>query len=147
MHACDNLPRLRTHTAVIARHTARILEQFLTGLAPAFPAVRQAFPLESKTQRFQACCQVAYVAKNFGRIEAIEPWLRAMGHSLAERGFGPQHGPPARASMLRALRSCSGANWSPEIESDWREALDRVFSILESAMPAAATQAPLRAAA
>lgn len=147
MYACENIARLRSHTAAIACRWADILDQFVSGFEPACPAARGAFPLSTRTERFDAACKVARVAKLFGHIEAVEPWLRGVGRRLSQRGFGPEHGPAARASMLRAIRSCSGQNWSPEVEGDWQQALECVFSMMEAGMVAERADMPRLAAA
>ncbi len=128
MLAGDSIQRLGSHIAQISRHADQVFTQVTQRVATRFPGVHDAFPLNTKTERFMAAEAIANLAKNLGTIDDLEPWFRRIGEHMNSKGLGVQAAGAATEAFLSAIRDHSGHTWNPELEADWRELLTAVFT-------------------
>lgn len=134
----DSIQRIRASYLQIADRVPAMIERFYALLFQRLPAARPLFPDDMTRQRQHLLAALATVARNLDRTTALELPLRELGARHVAYGTRPEHYPVVRDALLAALAETAAEAWSPELDADWREALDQVAAAMLRGVPTVA---------
>lgn len=141
-----SVTRIRRSYEAIAPRVQNVVDRFYAGLFAAHPPIRSLFPEDMSRQRQHLAASLAIVWRNFDNLEALEIPLKQLGSQHAGYGVRPEHYPVVRDQLLRAMAEELGPDWTPQMERDWFEALNRVAAIMLQGAAEAALDAARRLA-
>jgi len=122
--------RLRASFQVVSTAADAFADLFYERLFDAAPAVRSLFPAEMHQQKKKLLAMLTWVVDNLEKPEELRASVRELGRRHEGYGALAAHYPVVAAAMLGAIGDVSGTGWNPDIEADWRTALERICAIM-----------------
>ena len=119
--------RVRSYVAVLEPRFDDLGRAFTNRFATQFPGAAQVLSVKSRQDRFDLAAAAANLCKNLGRLDDAGPSLAVLHARLRRANFGPSEAAAAKSCVFEAVKKLS-PTWSPQIENDWRAAVDEVFT-------------------
>lgn len=139
-----DLDTLQASFDLIAPRGDELMDEFYARLFEAAPSVRPLFAgADLRRQKTMLLSTLVLLRKSLGNLEAIVPTLRQLGARHVAYGAQPQHYPVVGQTLIAAMATIAGSNWSSEYEVAWRHA----FGIVADAMLEGAATATIGKAA
>ena len=107
-------------------------EQFYALFLGRYPEVRRHFEgVDLLHQALMLTMALMAVARHHrGASPATEMYLRYLGTKHHDRGVAPESYPKFRAAFLETLGRVHGAQWNPDLASQWGEAIDQTTATM-----------------
>ena len=106
----------------LGRSARDVSENFYGRLFEQNPALRLAFKFGYVEAAEKLTYMLSFAIVNLRRPEeTLLPAARRLGRLNALLGVRAEHYDAASAPLLGALQQALGADWTPEVESAWRE--------------------------
>ena len=118
--------RLRLSCARLLLRGDDLATTFYAMLFERSPIVRALFPNDLRQQRAKLTQMLAWVVMKLDRPSELVPALRELGRKHLGYGARPEHYPLVRDTLLDAMASTAGADWSREIAEDWSQSIDLI---------------------
>lgn len=110
----------------------RVIERFYDRLLTQHPELRRHF--ENRDMRIQASMLTIALASVEAyytqRFFATAHYLRVLGHRHFHEGVRPEDYPKFRDTLMQILKGFLGNDWTPQLEEQWREALDLTIATM-----------------
>ncbi|MGW3038589.1 globin domain-containing protein [Kitasatospora sp. NPDC001159] len=129
---------IRASFAVVERRADQLTTFFYAHLFSHNPGLRSLFPAQLHEQRDRLFAALTRIVLRLDDPERLTGYLRALGRDHRKFQAAPEHYPAVGASLIAALRQCSGHSWTPETEKAWTEA----YTVIAQVMTEAATDLP-----
>ncbi|MFD5466495.1 globin domain-containing protein [Kitasatospora sp. NPDC127059] len=129
---------VRASFAVVERRADHLTTFFYTHLFNHNPGLRALFPAQLHEQRDRLFAALTRIVLRLDEPERLTEYLRALGRDHRKFQAAPEHYPAVGASLIAALRQCSGHSWTPETERAWTEA----YALIAGIMTGAADELP-----
>ncbi|MGD9856078.1 MAG: globin domain-containing protein [Planctomycetaceae bacterium] len=104
----------------------RVIERFYERFLTEYPELRRHF--ENRDMRIQASMLTVALASVEAyysqRFFATGHYLKVLGHRHYHEGVRPEDYSKFSKTLLETLQGFLGDDWSPELEHEWRQALD-----------------------
>ncbi|GAA2245811.1 MULTISPECIES: globin domain-containing protein [Kitasatospora] len=133
---------LRASFAVVERRADHLVKYFYAHLFAHNPGVRELFPTELSEQRERLFAALTQIVLRLDSGERLTDYLSALGRDHRKFQASAEHYPAVGASLIAAIRHCSGHSWTPEIEKAWTEAYAVVSRTMLRATRALPAEAP-----
>ncbi|MFF2075259.1 globin domain-containing protein [Kitasatospora sp. NPDC058162] len=124
---------IRASFAVVERRADHLTTFFYAHLFNHHPALRPLFPAQLHEQRDRLFAALTRIVLRLDEPERLTEYLRALGRDHRKFQAAPEHYPAVGASLIAALRQCSGHSWTPEAEQAWTEAYTVIARIMSGA--------------
>jgi hemoglobin-like flavoprotein len=106
----------------LGRSARSVSESFYERFFEQNPALRLAFKFGYAEPAEKLTYMLSFAVINLRRPEeTLLPAARQLGRLNAALGVRAEHYDAAAAPLLWALQKALGADWTPEVESAWRE--------------------------
>ena len=122
------LELIRNSFKVLARDLETHSQDFYEALFRHDPNLRSLFGQDLERQGMKFMAALGAIVDNLANDEKNAPHYTDLGRLHAERGVQPKHIEPMREALIDTLRSVLGEDFTPTLESAWREAFDQVAS-------------------
>ncbi|MFG2841608.1 globin domain-containing protein [Kitasatospora sp. NPDC048296] len=129
---------IRASFAVVERRADHLTTFFYTHLFSHNPGLRPLFPARLHEQRDRLFAALTRIVLRLDEPGRLTEYLRALGRDHRKFQAAPEHYPAVGASLIAALRQCSGHSWTPETEKAWTEA----YTVIAQVMTEAAADLP-----
>ncbi|GAA1390544.1 FAD-binding oxidoreductase [Kitasatospora putterlickiae] len=129
---------IRANFAVVERRADHLVTYFYAHLFAHNPGIRGHFPEDMSEQRDRLLAALTSIVLRLEDPDRLAGYLRALGRDHRKFQAAPEHYPAVGASLIAALRHCSGHAWTPGTEKAWTEA----YTVLAQAMTDAAAEVP-----
>ncbi|MFB6890911.1 globin domain-containing protein [Kitasatospora sp. NPDC056327] len=129
---------VRANFAVVERRADHLATYFYAHLFAHNPGLRPLFPHDMSEQRDRLLAALTSIVLRLGEPERLTGYLRALGRDHRKFQAAPEHYPAVGASLVAALRHCSGHSWTPATERAWTEA----YAVIARVMTGAAAEVP-----
>lgn len=130
----SQLERLGASFQLIEPRLDEVVTTFYAKLFEAAPSLRSMFPTDLKGQKIHMNSALKLVAKNIANLDALAEPLRDMGTRHVGYGAEEAQFPVVRDLMIASLSDVAGYAWTPQLSSDWGEALDVVAGYMIEGM-------------
>ena len=135
-----SLQRISANYELLAPRMTALAERFYERLFTVLPESRALFKIDIALQSQHLAAALALIVRNLRLLDALEQPLMELGVGHARVGVRPEHYPVLCRTMIETIRDGSGQDWSPELQTDWSEVLERVSRIMmEGALSEAAS--------
>ncbi|MER7846637.1 globin domain-containing protein [Kitasatospora sp. NPDC096077] len=124
---------VRASFAVVERRADHLTTFFYAHLFNHNPGLRPLFPARMHEQRDRLFAALTRIVLRLDEPERLVEYLRALGRDHRKFQVAPEHYPAVGASLIAALRQCSGHSWTPETERAWTEAYAMIARIMTGA--------------
>jgi hemoglobin-like flavoprotein len=113
---------------------------FYENLVEAAPSLQPLIKGDGVAQGARLMQMVELAVSKLDSSAMLSPTLRSLGRSLASHGFEDRHYDTAGGALLKTLRQCIGAAYTPDLEEAWTDAYRELAGTMKeaSASPAAA---------
>ncbi|WP_307806784.1 globin domain-containing protein [Streptomyces sp. FH025] len=129
---------IRASFAIVERRADHLTTFFYAHLFNHNPGLRSLFPASLHEQRDRMFAALTRIVLRLDDPEGLTAYLRALGRDHRKFQVAPEHYPAVGASLIAALRQCSGHYWTPETEKAWTEA----YTVIAQVMTGAAGDLP-----
>ncbi|MFE3501658.1 globin domain-containing protein [Kitasatospora sp. NPDC059160] len=129
---------IRASFAVVERRADHLTTYFYAHLFSHNPGLRPLFPAQLHEQRDRLFAALTRIVRQLDDSERLTAYLRALGRDHRKFQAAPEHYPAVGASLIAALRQCSGHSWTLETEKAWSEA----YTVIARIMCGAAGELP-----
>jgi hemoglobin-like flavoprotein len=138
-----DLYALQTSFDLIAPRGEELMDEFYARLFEAAPAVRPLFAgTDMQRQKAMLLSALVLLRKSLTQLDAIIPTLRQLGARHVAYGAQPEHYPVVGETLIAAMATIAGSDWSSEYEVAWRDAFGVVAGVMiEGAMAASLANA------
>ncbi len=126
----DPATRIRTSFAQLSRRAPQLIDLFYSRLFAARPGIRALFPENMTSQRVHMVAALTLIAENAGQLETLAGPLMQLGERHVKYGVRAEHYPLVRDALVEAMAIASGPEWTDELATDWRIALDCVAGFM-----------------
>lgn len=126
----DQIARVRACFDELTPRTPELADRFHARLFATNPQMRPLFPRDLSSHKQDFAAGLRQVVKNLNRLDALSASLMEIGSRQERSGWTPGHFGVARQALLATIRDIAGPRWTPELESDWTEALNTVVSLM-----------------
>jgi hemoglobin-like flavoprotein len=137
----DQINRLGSSFQIIEPRLDDVVFAFYTKLFDEAPSLRSMFPQDMGGQKKHMNSALKLVANNIDNLENLAEPLREMGARHIAYGAEEAQFPVVRDVMVASLAEVAGYTWTPQLSSDWGEALDAVAGYMIEGMRGAQTKA------
>jgi NAD(P)H-flavin reductase/hemoglobin-like flavoprotein len=124
---------LRKNFAQVAEHGDEVPLFFYSDLFLKHPEVRDMFPVSMEAQRGHLVDALVKIVSNVDSPADLTLFLQALGRDHRKFGVVADNYGAVGASLLATLAYFSGADWTPELQSDWADAYELVGSVMRAA--------------
>ncbi|MFH9349189.1 globin domain-containing protein [Kitasatospora sp. NPDC017646] len=124
---------VRASFAVVERRADHLTTFFYAHLFSHNPGLRPLFPAQLHEQRDRLFAALTRIVLQLDEPDRLTEYLRALGRDHRKFQAAPEHYPAVGASLIAALRQCSGHSWTPETEKAWTEAYTVIARIMTEA--------------
>jgi hemoglobin-like flavoprotein len=122
--------RLRSSFVVLAADGTRVTAIFYAKLFERYPGVRTLFATDMKAQEGKLMDSLRAVVEHIEAPEAVRAGLRELGAKHVKYGAKPEHYPIVCEILVEAMAEAAGRGWSPQLASEWTQALDIVSGVM-----------------
>lgn len=137
----EQINRLASSFQLIEPRLDDVVTVFYSKLFGAAPALRASFPSDMSGQRGHMNAALKLVAQNIANLENLAEPLRQMGSRHIGYGAEEAQFPVVRDVMVASLAEVAGYTWTPQLSSDWGDALDAVSGYMIEGMRGAHAKA------
>ncbi len=124
--------------AAVADGPEALTSSFYAILFSDYPAARDFFPADMKTQRDRLVRALAYVVDRLEEQETLLPFLAQLGRDHRKYGTRPEHYEAVGNSLIKALRTFAGTElWTDDVDRAWTTAINVIAATM---IGAAATE-------
>jgi hemoglobin-like flavoprotein len=120
------LARLETSFALLAPQIGRVAHDFYTILFTRHPEVRAMFPADMAAQELKLSATLAFVVEHLRSPAAVTARMAELGALHHALHVKPEQYPLVCDAIVAAMAQHSPTPMSPELERDWRRALQLV---------------------
>ena len=135
--------RLKASYLSLAPRLSELVARFYDDLFRLHPEMRALFRRDLARTQAEFAAALALLGRNIDRLDILEETLMDLGAVHAGYGVRPGHYPLVRDVLVGTVREFAGAGWSPELERDWTDAINRVSAIMLKGAARAAMDAAL----
>jgi NAD(P)H-flavin reductase/hemoglobin-like flavoprotein len=128
-----DVARLRKNFAQIAEHGDEVPLFFYSDLFIKHPQLREMFPISMEAQRGHLVDALIKIIACVDKAEDLSTFLQGLGRDHRKFGVVDENYGAVAASLLTTLEYFSGADWTPELRSDWAAAYDVIGSAMRTA--------------
>jgi NAD(P)H-flavin reductase len=128
-----DVARLRRNFAQVAEHGDEVPLFFYADLFIKHPEVREMFPIAMEAQRGHLVDALLKIVSNVDSPTDLTVFLQALGRDHRKFGAASGHYEAVGASLLATLEYFSGADWTPELRSDWAAAYEVIGEVMKTA--------------
>lgn len=117
----------------VASYGDEVPLHFYSSLFQVHPELRPLFPARTAKLRVHLLATLNMTVRSARNLDAVTPRLQRLGRD--HRGFGAiaEHYPLVVDQLLDTLEHFLGAEWTDDIAATWREALELVADVMQSA--------------
>lgn len=120
------LELIRNSFKVLSRDMETHSQEFYEALFRREPGLRSLFREDLTGQGMKFMTALGTIVENLGSDEKNAAKYAELGHLHAKLGVRPEHFEPMGEALIDTLRSVFGEEFTPTLESAWREAFDQV---------------------
>lgn len=120
------LELVRNSFKVLSRDLETHSQQFYEALFQHDPSLRALFTQDLEQQGMAFMTALGTIVDNLEEDEKNAQRYLDLARLHAARGVRPKHIEPMREALIDTLRSVLGEDFTPTLESAWREAFDQV---------------------
>jgi NAD(P)H-flavin reductase/hemoglobin-like flavoprotein len=96
----------------------------------AHPRTRELFPVAMDTQHAQLLTAIATTIRLYDDPDAVDFYLRALGHEHRRYGLRRQHFETLGEALLDGVREFGGPDWRPAYDDAWQQVLRLVTATI-----------------
>ena len=122
--------RLKSCFNQLAPRGPELMDRFYAHLFSEHPHLRPMFPKNMAEQKQMQLASLMLVVKHLATPERLRSPLLELGCRHVEYGAKTEHDPIVRDTLVAVIGEMAGEAWSPQLESDWKGAIDFVASIM-----------------
>jgi hemoglobin-like flavoprotein len=115
--------RLRASLDLLRARGGEVVHRFYAKLFEQFPGVRGMFPADMASQEREFIETLVAIVELIGEPDRLRPRIEELGKRHATYGARPEHYPLVCNVLIETLRETSGEAWSPQLETEWSQAL------------------------
>jgi hemoglobin-like flavoprotein len=128
-----DVARLRRNFAQVAEHGDEVPLFFYSDLFIKHPQMREMFPVSMEAQRRHLVDALVKIVGSVDNANDLSTFLQALGRDHRKFGVVDENYDAVASSLLSTLEYFSGADWTPELRSDWAAAYDVIGSVMRTA--------------
>jgi hemoglobin-like flavoprotein len=106
---------------------------FYENLVEAAPSLQRLINGDTVAQGARLMQLVELAVSKLDSPVALSPTLSSVGRRLASNGFQEQHYETAGGALLKTLRQCIGAAYTPDLEEAWTDAYRELAGTMKQA--------------
>ena len=125
--------RLRASFARLAPRADELTALFYARLFAAQPGLRPLFPADMAAQRTKLAQTLAFVVASLDDSEKLRAATERLGRAHVGYGARPEHYPNVARTLVGAMADTAGADWTEDVDRDWRTALERLAATMIAA--------------
>ena len=126
----ESVARISESYQVLAPRVNDLVGGFYSRLFAAYPQVRPLFRDDMTIQRNHFAATLALLVRNVAYQDLLEEAVMDLGGQHVGWGARLEHYPAVKEALLASIGEGLGDRWTSELESDWRELLDRVIAMM-----------------
>ncbi len=134
--------RLRSSYDALLADGSRLTTIFYAKLFERYPGVRPLFPADIRSQEAKLMDSLRAVVQHVEAPDALRHELRAMGARHVKYGAKPEHYPLVCDLLLECMGDTDGSSWSPQLSTEWQQALQIVSDVMLEGAAAATDSKP-----
>lgn len=138
--------RLRGSYDALLADGSRLTTIFYAKLFERYPGVRPLFPADIRAQETKLMDSLRAVVRHVEAPEGLRDELKAMGARHVKYGARAEHYPLVCDLLLECMGDAAGNKWTPQLASEWQQALQIVSDVMleGAAAPGAPKPPPTR---
>jgi hemoglobin-like flavoprotein len=126
-----NVKLLESSFARVNDNDAEFTDQFYTLLLADYPEVQPLFAnTHMEKQGKQLFQSLVFTVNNLRNPDTLGGALKGLGTRHVKYGVLPHHYPMVGSSLLKALETSLGADWTPEMRQAWTDAYGVVIQLM-----------------
>ncbi len=122
--------RLSTSLELIRSKGPSVTKSFYALLFERFPGVRAMFPADIAAQERKLLDTLVMVIEHVRHPQRVTGMLQDLGRRHVGYGARPEHYAIICSILVECLAKEAGKDWSPQLETEWTQALALVSQIM-----------------
>jgi methyl-accepting chemotaxis protein len=125
---------LESSFSALAPQGELLVERFYLALFDQFPQVKPLFiNTDPKSQQNKLLAALSLVISNLRNPDTLTAALQKMGQRHQIYGALPEHYPAVTKTLLTVMGELAGDLWTPQLKTEWENALNTVAEVMISA--------------
>jgi NAD(P)H-flavin reductase/hemoglobin-like flavoprotein len=113
---------LKESWTLVEEHQERLASYFYARMFLSNPQLRDLFPVQMDVQRARLLGAIVTAVQSVDDPERFDEYLRSLGRDHRKFHVTPEQYDIVGDSLMEALRTFAGGEWSPEYDQAWRDA-------------------------